>query len=265
MEPAEGQRPLIGIVSGQERDREGAARLVLPRAYASAVEMAGGAPVLIPLVEDTRLAESYLEALDGLLLAGGGDVDPARFGEDPSPHLGSVDPERDALELALARRALELDLPILGICRGMQVLNVAAGGSLYQDIGAQVPHPLQHRQSAPRWYPIHEVRLEPESLVGRILQVESVRVNSFHHQAVRTVAPPFRVAAKSKDAVVEAVESRAHAFAVGVQWHPECMVERYPVQRLLFTAFVKAARGARVRRAAPAETVRAATAPAARG
>ncbi|HEY8424904.1 MAG TPA: gamma-glutamyl-gamma-aminobutyrate hydrolase family protein [Limnochordales bacterium] len=264
MEPAEGQRPLIGIVSGQERDGE-AARLALPRAYVSAVEKAGGAPLVIPLVEDSRLAESYLDVLDGLLLAGGGDVDPAHFGEDPSPHLGSVDPERDAVELALARRALELDLPILGICRGMQVLNVAAGGSLYQDIGTQVPHAIQHRQSAPRWYPLHEVRLEPESLVGRIFQVESVRVNSFHHQAVRTVAPSFRVAAKSRDAVIEAVESRAHAFAVGVQWHPECMVERYPVQRLLFAAFVKAARAARARRTAPAETARAATAPAARG
>lgn len=264
MEGGEGERPLIGIVAGQERDREGAARLTLPRAYTAAVEMAGGAPVVLPLVDDLRLAEIYLGALDGLLLAGGGDVDPARFGEDPLPELGRVDPERDALEIALARRALELDLPVLGICRGIQVLNVAVGGTLYQDLEAQVPHSLQHQQTAPRWYPIHEVRLEPESLLARIYQTESLRVNSFHHQAVRVVGQPFRVAAKSKDAVIEAVESRAHAFAVGVQWHPECMVERYPVQRLLFTAFVKAARAARTRRGGHAES-KAAPAAAARG
>ena len=251
MEGADGgERPLIGIVAGQHATREGVVRVGVPRAYVSAVEMAGGVPVIIPLVEDTNLAPAYLKPLDGLLLAGGGDVDPARFGEEPIPQLGNVDPERDALEIALAQKALEADLPVLGICRGIQVLNVAAGGTLYQDLPSQVPHALKHDQSAPRWYPCHEVRLAPDSMLARIFQAETLRVNSFHHQAVRVVAPAFRVAGKSKDAVIEAVESREHTFVVGVQWHPECMVERDPVQRLLFEAFVQAARAARSRRRA---------------
>lgn len=264
MESADGERPLIGIVAGQHSTREGVVRLGLPRAYVSALEMAGGVPVIIPLVEDTRLADTYLQPLDGLLLAGGGDVDPARFGEEPIPQLGSVDPERDALEIALAEKALAADLPVLGICRGIQVLNVAAGGTLYQDLPSQVPHALKHDQSAPRWYPCHDVRLEPDSMLARLFQAETLRVNSFHHQAVRVVAQPFRVAAKAKDAVIEAMESRAHTFVVGVQWHPECMVERYPVQRLLFTAFVKAAKAARARRAGRQEA-RSPVAAAARG
>ncbi|WP_324717292.1 gamma-glutamyl-gamma-aminobutyrate hydrolase family protein [Carboxydochorda subterranea] len=249
MESAGGQRPVIGISAGQLRSKDGTLRASLSRDYVRAVEMAGGLPVLIPVTDDPQLAAAYLDNLDALLLSGGGDVDPHRFGEDAMPELGEVDPERDALEVALAAGAMQRDMPLLGICRGIQVMNVAAGGTLYQDVRAQVPHALLHDQTAPRWFPCHEVRLEPDSLLRQIFQADTLRVNSFHHQAVRVVAPTFRVAAKAKDAVIEGVESREHGFCVGVQWHPECMVDRYPGQRLLFAALVRAARTYRERRA----------------
>ncbi|MEW6048326.1 MAG: gamma-glutamyl-gamma-aminobutyrate hydrolase family protein [Bacillota bacterium] len=256
MQPGDLERPIIGIPAGQWATAENVVRQGIPREYVRALEAAGAVPVIIPVPEQPQLAFSYLKGLDGLLLAGGGDVDPARFGEEPLPQLRKVDPERDAMEIALTEKALEMDLPVLGICRGIQVLNVAAGGTLYQDLPSQVPHVLQHDQNAPRWYPCHEVRLEPDSMVAGILQTDTLRVNSFHHQAVRVVAPPFRVAAKAKDSVIESIESRDHTFVIGVQWHPECMVERYPVQRLIFGAFAKAARARRASREhrAPAAT-----------
>lgn len=247
METPSGQRPIIGITTSQQQQK-GSIRLGIPRDYVRAVEMAGGIPLLIPVVDDPQLAGAMVGTIDGLLLAGGVDLDPHRFGEDPIPQLGEVDPERDAIELELTSAALAADLPVLGICRGIQVLNVAAGGTLYQDIVAEVPHSLLHHQKAPRPFACHEVRLEPESALARIYQTEIVRVNSFHHQAVRVVAPALRVAAKAKDAVIEGIESREHAFCVGVQWHPECMVERYPVHRRLFAAFVEAAKACRIRR-----------------
>lgn len=247
MEP--GERPLVGIACGQFSTGNGTSRVGVNREYVQAIEGAGAVPVLLPLVESEELVEQLLGNLNGLLLAGGGDVDPMRFGEDPIPGLGEVDPERDDFELALVKAALQRDMPVLGICRGIQVLNVAAGGTLYQDIQCQVPRAIQHNQRAPRWYPSHEVRLDGDTLLASIYQADSLRVNSFHHQAVKVAAPVFRVSAKAKDAVVEGIESREHRFVVGVQWHPESMVDRYPAQRLLFAAFVKAARGYRPARA----------------
>lgn len=250
MEP--GGRPIIGIACGQYPTGDGTSRVGINREYVRALEGAGAVPVLLPLVEREGLIEPLIADLNGLLLAGGGDVDPGRFGEDPLPGLGQVDPERDEFELALVKAALDRDMPVLGICRGLQVLNVAAGGTLYQDIQCQVPRALKHNQDAPRWHPSHEVRLDADSLLASIYETESLRVNSFHHQAVKVAGPVFRVSAKAKDAVVEGIESREHRFVVGVQWHPESMVERYPAQRLLFAAFVQAARGYRPSRAGEA-------------
>lgn len=232
--------------------REGSSGdLVAGGDYVRAVERAGALPVLLPpLASGGEAASAFLRLVDGLLLAGGGDVDPQYFEEEPVAQLGQVDPERDLLELALAREALAERVPVLGICRGIQVLNVAAGGSLYQDIPSQVRGAFQHYQRAPRWHGTHTVHLEPGSQVARILGVEELRVNSFHHQSVKMVAPGFRVSAKSRDTVVEAIESKAHPFALGVQWHPEGMIDRQPAALRLFRALVEAAAEARLTRAA---------------
>jgi len=230
---------LIGITSSVDEED----RVQVPSGYAAAVEAAGGIPVVLPVLAPEKAGE-VLAHLQGLLLSGGVDVDPSHYGEDPLPGLGRVTPERDAFELALAREALALGVPVLGVCRGVQVLNVAAGGTLYQDLGSQMGNVLKHRQEAPRWHESHSVRLDPGSRLAAILGVPEVRVNSFHHQAVREVAGGLRAVAWAPDGVIEAVEATGtdHRFALGVQWHPEEMWRRHPLHLKPFAALVEAAR-----------------------
>lgn len=213
----------------------------MPWGYAAAVEASGGIPVIIPVMHP-GLAPELVAHLQGILFAGGVDVDPSYYGEEPLPGLGQVTPERDALELALAREALDRGVPVLGICRGVQVLNVAAGGTLYQDLASQLGKVLKHRQEAPRWYESHAVRIDPGSRLAAVVGTSELRVNSFHHQAVREVAPGLRAVAWAPDGVVEAVEAVNHRFALGLQWHPEEMWRRYPVHLKPFAALVEAAR-----------------------
>lgn len=239
-------KPLIGITCGYDSTPAvGRDRLCVYADYVEAVRASGGVVILLPAAKDAgadpEVLSSMLDAVNGVLLPGGIDVDPVYFQEEPLPQLGMVDPDLDALELGLARLALERDKPILGICRGSQVLNVAAGGSLYQDIAAQLKTSLKHSQHAPRWYPTHEVHFEHGSRISQILGTQVLRVNSFHHQSIKVAAPDFRVSGKARDAVVEAIESKTHRFALGVQWHPECMYTRYPVFLKLFEALVTAA------------------------
>lgn len=224
--------------------------------YSQAVALAGGAPVLIPLELGERAWRSIYRRLDGLLLPGGVDVDPAHYGEARQPELGEVDDALDEAELLLTRWALEDDLPLLGICRGIQVLNVAAGGSLYQDLPAQVAGAQQHRFSPPK-YPRdhlgHPVYIQADSRLARILGSArepggakglggvEVLVNSRHHQAVKDVAPGFVVTARAPDGVIEGIERPDAPFCIGVQWHPESMAAGDPQMLALFEAFVRAA------------------------
>lgn len=212
--------------------------------YVQAIEQAGGIPFLLPYVSDEDALNTMVASVDAILLPGGVDLDPVNFMEEPIQNLGKVDPDWDNLELTVARLALESDIPILGICRGVQVLNVAAGGSLYQDIPSQIKTTLKHYQSAPRWHATHEVHVEADTKTYAMLGAETIRVNSFHHQSVKAVAPDFKITAKARDAVIEAIESKVHRFAVGVQWHPECMLERYPSFVDIFKALVDAGRDA---------------------
>ncbi len=213
----------------------------LPLSYVHSVEQAGGAPVILAPSGGIPSGE-WVARLDGLVLTGGVDVDPACFGEEPLPALGRVDPDRDAFELALVRAALAADLPVLALCRGIQVLNVAAGGSLFQDIPSQVKGALQHSQKAPRWYPAHGVSIAPGSKVAAMLGATQLRVNSFHHQSVKEVARGFVVTAEAEDGIVEAIESTVHTFVVGVQWHPEAMWARDPAFLGLFRGLVEVAK-----------------------
>jgi putative glutamine amidotransferase len=238
--------PLIGIPSRcDQSSRSGSTVFAQNRSYVEAVATAGGAPVLIPLNLDEGALRAIYERLDGLLLAGGVDVHPRHYGEAVHEKCGQIDEARDAVELTLTRWALAEGLPILAICRGIQVLNVAAGGTLHQDIASQVPGSLKHDcyPDYPHNYLAHEVTVNGDSHLAAILGQSPVGVNSTHHQAVKDLAPRFRVVARATDGLIEAIEDNDHPFTLGVQWHPEELVEEAPSMRRLFEGFVSAARG----------------------
>jgi len=199
---------------------------------------------LLPLLDDDEALMDIYERLDGLLLAGGGDIAPHYFGETRLAKLRSVDLPRDRAELPLARWAVRDDLPLLAICRGIQVLNVALGGTLYQDIPAQIPQSLRHdfRPEHPRNYLGHEVQVQPATRLAGILGAERLAVNSFHHQSVKGVAVGLQVSAFAPDGVIEAIEAQDRIFVIGVQWHPEELLEDDPRMRRLFEAFIAEAR-----------------------
>jgi len=232
-------KPIIGLASRTTSDGSGHNVGV---AYIRSVEKAGGIPILLPLLEDVGDVPRMLDLIDGLLLIGGPDVDPYEFGEEPHPKLGTIDVAGDRMELALARGALDRDLPILAICRGIQLLNVAAGGTLYQDISSQIPDALKHSQRTTEPYVTHRISLTEGSIMHRIFDALEVRVNSYHHQSVKDPAPGFRNTAVSDDTVVEAIESTRHRFVLGVQCHPERLWEKYPEFLGIFRTFLDRAR-----------------------
>lgn len=235
-----GRRPVIGLTGSCWDDDQRAVHGVAD-AYVQALYAAGALPLHIPCLPGDEVTVDLLGLVDGLVLTGGADVDPKHFGELPRRGLGQISPQRDALEIPLARAAIAADMPVLAICRGMQVLNVAAGGTLYQDLYFDLPDVLQHNQNAPRWYPTHPVELERGSILHRIVGQTTIYVNSFHHQAVRELAPGLHVTAHAPDGVIEAVEMPAARFIVGVQWHPECLMSSDHGRRL-FEALVAVAR-----------------------
>ncbi len=231
-------KPIIGItclVNWQdERQQQN-------ETYIQAVLKAGGIPVLLPAVSSTAVIMEQAELVDGLIVSGGPDMDPKYFGEQPVPELGGVSPLMDASESVLIRRILELNKPLLGICRGEQVLNVVAGGTLYQDLRRALPEVLKHVQDQPRWFPSHSARIVAGTKLAKILQAEELPVNSFHHQAVARVAPGFVATAYAPDGVIEAIESQNHRFVIGVQWHPEGMWNQTNNYDALFAALIQAA------------------------
>jgi putative glutamine amidotransferase len=202
--------------------------------YIRALESAGASVVVVPPQAEGGLA-GIAKKLDGVLLPGGIDVDPARFGEEPIADLGEVSLERDALEIHLAQYAAENGLPLLGICRGIQVLNVALGGSLYQDLPAHGYQTLQHYQKSEAPVLAHSVEQVGQSPLEGLFE-ERFRVNSYHHQAIKDLAPGLRSVAVAPDGVVEAVQLEGHPFFFGVQWHPELLPEQWGI----FKAFVEA-------------------------
>lgn len=232
--------PVIGITCGHEA-KNGRDRYYVNTVNIRVVAEAGGVPVLIPNTFDEAKLATVLDMVDGLFLPGGVDVDPHLYGEEPVAGMGEFDPDWDAVDVTAARMALERNMPILGICRGMQVLNVAAGGTLYQDIPSQVPGALKHSQKGPRWAASHAVQLTKGSQLATIFDATELRINSYHHQAVKDVAPSLQATAVAPDGIIEAIESPEHPFVVGVQWHPELMVVREPMYKALFAAFVEAA------------------------
>jgi putative glutamine amidotransferase len=230
----EGPVPVIGITT-YGRDERG--RYTLPAEYVAAVERAGATPVLLPPVPSQ--ARHYLELVDGVVLAGGGDLDPAHYGGSGHETNYSVDAQRDALELALARRIVERRQPTLAICRGMQVLNVALGGTLIEHLPAVVGEQVLHRKASREPTP-HPVSVKPGSRLAAIAGVTDFAPMSWHHQAIRQLAPGLEVVASAADGTIEAVEMPAHPWLVAVQWHPELTAGREPAQQRLFDALVEA-------------------------
>ncbi|KKM09608.1 hypothetical protein SY88_18330 [Clostridiales bacterium PH28_bin88] len=212
---------------------------VLPTGFIEAVTFAGGTPVL--LSPQAANAAEYLPLLDGLLLSGGADVTPSLYGQAPHTKTTGCIPERDGFEVELARAVLAKDIPVLGICRGAQVLNVALGGTLIQDIPECVPGAISHLQDALDHEPSHDVSLVASGLLAEVLASAEIPVNSFHHQAVDKPGEGLRVVARSRDGVIEAVEGTRWRWVVGVQWHPEYMFLSNEKQARLFKAFIAAA------------------------
>jgi putative glutamine amidotransferase len=248
------QKPIIGIPCfAMVRADTGRPIYASNQTYAQAVAHAGGIPVLIPSLADLPDVSAINGWLDGLLLAGGSDLDPSLYGEAPAPESSAPELERDRLELDLIRLALDQDLPILGVCRGLQVLNVARGGSLYQHIPTERPSGIDHVQAGQpkRTYIAHSISVEPGSRLAGILGdgLTDTGVNSFHHQAVKRLGEGLKVTAVAEDGVVEAVELADSPFVVAVQYHPEELVVTDSGSRRLFSAFVQACAG---RKGAPA-------------
>lgn len=237
-------RKIVGILgSTSVATADSGPKQYLNRAYVWAVENAGGTSVILPVTRDPEAIARYLGLVDGLLLSGGVDVAPACFGEAPHPQLGTVDDDRDATELPLIREALAQDMPMFAICRGIQSLNVALGGTLYQDIPAQTPSSIHHQQSdvgIPRSQTSHSVHIALDSRLRHIVGLPEMQTNSFHHQALKQVAAGLVVTACAPDDIIEAAESPAHRYVVAVQFHPEETAPNDLPSRQLFEAFIAA-------------------------
>ena len=220
--PSHKTNPIIGL-TGNFRDGD----CTLAEGYYQSVLKAGGTPFILPPFEETDALIQALESIDGLLLTGGADINPLYLNEEPIKELHGINPRRDYQELMLTKLAADRQIPILGICRGIQTLMAALGGTLYQDIHSQMEGTrIKHDQDLDRSYASHTVTIEKDTLLHRLFQTDTLAVNSFHHQAVKGVAPGFQVCAYSSDGVIEAVESTAYKSVLGVQWHPECFILR---------------------------------------
>ncbi len=231
------KRPVIGVLPLWDEKKN--SFWMLP-GYLEGVRQAGGLPLMFPMTQDEDELQQLLDLSDGILFTGGHDVDPAIYGEDPLPGLISSCPERDRMETRLLEGVLREKVPSLGICRGIQLFNAFLGGTLYQDLHLQHPSPVCHVQKPPYDRMAHPVRLEAGSPLQSLLRTEEIRVNSYHHQAIRNLAPGLVPMARSQDDLVEAVCLPEHPFFWGVQWHPEFCWATESASRAVFGAFVSA-------------------------
>ena len=241
-------KPIIGVTpdynAGDRKDMGGKEPTYFLRArYMRAIEDAGGIPVVLPLLSNRAAWRQVVAHVDGLLITGSGsDLAPEFYGERQRHKFARMSRERATMELGIAKAAYRADVPMLGICGGMQSINVALGGTLYQDIAAQLKTPIDHLPAYSATKTTHAIRIAPDSLLRRIAGKARVDVNSSHHQSVKKVAPNLLQTAVSPDGVIEAIEAPDRAFLLGVQWHPEFLYERDPIQRRLFSALIRAAR-----------------------
>ena len=236
-------KPVIGVMPLVDEERQ--SLWMLP-GYLEGIRQAGGLPLLLPLTTDLDELEQLLGLCDGLLFTGGQDVSPALYHESELEGLVQSCTPRDRMEQAALAMALRQGIPVLGICRGLQLINAALGGTLYQDLPAQHPSEIVHKQQPPYDVPVHPVQVLKATPLAALLQVENLQVNSYHHQAVKTLAPPLQPMALSPDGLIEAVYAPDKPFVWAVQWHPEFSYPVDPASRAIFAAFVTAAGNVRV-------------------
>lgn len=238
-------KPIIALTPGHNLDTQD---VFLRPTYLKAIAAAGAVPVMLPLEASPDDYRQMAEMFDGFLFTGGPDAHPFLFGEDTCQGCGSVSPKRDSMELALLSHVMKTGKPILGICRGIQIINIGLGGTIYQDISSQYYEPMEkktgffpaHRQPFGYELPSHTVSLAPGSRLAQISGCQSIKVNSMHHQAVKDPAPGLTVCGTASDGLIEAVEMPDYPWLTAVQWHPEYLWERDPAAAALFSCFVKA-------------------------
>ncbi len=239
------KRAIIGISSSIIVDNSGSfagyKRAYVNKDYVDAVIRAGGVPLIIPFSTDKEVIISQAQLIDGLILSGGHDINPYNYGQEPSQKIGETFPERDTYEIILLEESKKRNIPILGICRGFQLINVAAGGTLYQDLSLIPGNILKHNQVSNPTLKTHKVEIKENSFISSIFGKETM-VNSFHHQVINKVANDFIVVAKASDGVVEAIEHKTYKFLVAVQWHPEMLAVNCEKARELFSKFVEEAK-----------------------
>jgi putative glutamine amidotransferase len=244
-------RPIIGVPTQtlEEIPGELPRCWVMSQQYVRVLVEAGAVPWIIPLLRgDTDTLRAIYQRLDGVFLPGGVDLHPSAYQEEPTEHCGRTDPDRDETELTLTRWAMEDRKPLLAVCRGVQVINVAAGGSVHQDLATEVPGSIKHdylpsQAGYTRDLLVHDVTIPPDTRLAQLLQIPTLRVNSMHHQGIKRVADGLRPNALAPDGLIEGLESPNGHFLLGVQWHPEALAARDPAMRRLFGAFVEAAAG----------------------
>ncbi len=234
--------PLIGITTYRTQNRSGYAQLCINEAYVSSIAESGGIPVLVPLGLSPMQMDDLLNRLDGLLFSGGGDILPETYGSQSHSRVDNIDPDRDRVEIYLLERIMELKRPFFGICRGLQLINVALGGTLYEDLLDQYPGSLSHQtpETLPRDHLWHSVIIDPNSQIHQIMQQTEAQVNSQHHQGIRQLAASLKPSAYSPDGVIEAFELPEYPFGVAVQWHPEWL-KKDPAMQALFNSFIHSA------------------------
>jgi putative glutamine amidotransferase len=242
-----GRRPSIGITPDHLAEGAGGpARFELKASYPEAVVRAGGLPLILPVVEDSVVIETYLDRISGLVITGGAfDIHPSAYGEEPREGLGPQKQERTRFESAILRAALKRNLPVLGICGGMQLLNVVLGGTLFQDIRRELTAAKEHEQKHERSQPQHPVEVHEGSLLAENVGKGQLMVNSTHHQAVNKLGENVIACATAPDGVIEGIEVKGHPFAVGVQWHPEALIHSLPLHLGIYKGLVQKARESR--------------------
>lgn len=237
-------RPLIGVTPWYDYDNN---RTYIKDGYCEGINQAGGLALLMPMTTEEDIIDEIVDRCDGFLISGGPDIDAKHYGERNMPLNQDISPYRDLLEIHIVRKAISLNKPVLGICRGIQIMNVAMGGSLYQDIYSQIKDKelSRHSQAAPMWYPTHNISIEKGSRIWNIFGKQTLGVNSSHHQAVKEVAPGFVISSRAEDGIIESIEYTNHIFAVGVQWHPELIWRKDGAFLGLFEELVKCSKGSK--------------------
>lgn len=232
-------KPVIGITSNFKKN--GRLNCTLNQDYVCAVNNAGGIAIILPIVTDEHLLDDYIQTVDGLIFSGGEDISPLLYAENAIKEIGTVCLDRDKCEMGLFNRAFARKLPVLGICRGMQLINVALGGTLYQDIKTQIDNSLEHRSKEEDVNkPYHNVQVTEDGKLYKMIEQKEFGVNSFHHQSLKDIGKGLKVTAFSPDRVIEGIESTNTDFLIGLQWHPEKLINDYPMFENIFRDFIMA-------------------------